>query len=396
MGDFFAMLRKRVDANARRAVEIYTREVPEYRALAADSMARAALLDLAVTLRRDAIARAEWEEPFSAAELGYMEAAGRERGERGISLTAYRHVLTLNAVLTLREIQEAADPDDLDRLMRTIGWLAPQGMAAQDAFTRGYMAGKERHLPFATRVQSLARLLLADDPTAPELARTLDMGLPERYVVTVVRLAGRPFEPTDRLRDEVVEFLLENERVPVAWPTGGEFVALVPVATDVPDAEEAALDRALCLAHAFAEAVGRPCSAGTASGPTGSLEKTAELARQVSRAAPIEPVPSRLRTLADVFVELGTAQVSEVDHWLRDVARRLTDGPDLVTTLDAYYRCDMNRQRAAGVLHIHPRTLDYRLQRTRELTGVDPGSTHGIRVLNTAVARILAGAWPDF
>jgi DNA-binding PucR family transcriptional regulator len=66
-----------------------------------------------------------------------------------------------------------------------------------------------------------------------------------------------------------------------------------------------------------------------------------------------------------------------------------------VTTLDAYYRSDMNRLLTAASLHIHPRTLDYRLRRVRELTGIEPGSTHGVRVLSTAVARMLAGAWSD-
>ncbi|MEU8635467.1 helix-turn-helix domain-containing protein [Amycolatopsis sp. NPDC048633] len=78
---------------------------------------------------------------------------------------------------------------------------------------------------------------------------------------------------------------------------------------------------------------------------------------------------------------------------LRDVARRLANGPDLVTTLDVYYRNDMNRLRSAVALHIHPRTLDYRLRRVRESTGVDPASTKGIRILTAAVARLLAGAW---
>ena len=67
-------------------------------------------------------------------------------------------------------------------------------------------------------------------------------------------------------------------------------------------------------------------------------------------------------------------------------------GPDLVRTLDVSYRNDMNRLRAAVALHIHPRTLDYRLRRVREVTAADPGSTKGVRVLTAAVARLLAGA----
>jgi DNA-binding PucR family transcriptional regulator len=52
----------------------------------------------------------------------------------------------------------------------------------------------------------------------------------------------------------------------------------------------------------------------------------------------------------------------------------------------------MNRTSAAAALHIHPRTLDYRLRRVREVTGIDPGSTVGVRLLSATVARTLAVA----
>jgi sugar diacid utilization regulator len=50
----------------------------------------------------------------------------------------------------------------------------------------------------------------------------------------------------------------------------------------------------------------------------------------------------------------------------------------------------MNRAATAAALHIHPRTLDYRLRRVRDVTGVDPGSTAGVRLLSATVTRSLA------
>ncbi len=75
------------------------------------------------------------------------------------------------------------------------------------------------------------------------------------------------------------------------------------------------------------------------------------------------------------------------------MARLLAPGPDLLLTLDAYYHCDMNRALTASTLNVHPRTLDYRLRRVRDLTGLDPASTRGVRVLSTVVTRDLSGAW---
>jgi sugar diacid utilization regulator len=149
-------------------------------------------------------------------------------------------------------------------------------------------------------------------------------------------------------------------------------------------------DRVLALARDFAGAVGLPCAIGTGTGRAAALADAFARARAVSRVAPIQNTPRHVHTLPDVFVELGVAEVPQIDAWLGDLADQLSHGPDLIGTLDAYYRSDMNRLITAASLNIHPRTLDYRLQRARDISGVSPGSTRGVRILSTAVARALA------
>ncbi|RSM42775.1 hypothetical protein DMB66_54380 [Actinoplanes sp. ATCC 53533] len=94
-----------------------------------------------------------------------------------------------------------------------------------------------------------------------------------------------------------------------------------------------------------------------------------------------------------VFVEVGVAAAPWLDDWLRGYIVRLRPGPDLLRTLDVYFRNDMSRLGTASALHVHPRTLDYRLQRVRELTGLVPGSTRGVRILSAAVTRALGAGW---
>jgi DNA-binding PucR family transcriptional regulator len=51
-------------------------------------------------------------------------------------------------------------------------------------------------------------------------------------------------------------------------------------------------------------------------------------------------------------------------------------GADLVATLEAFHDTALDRRAAAAKLHVHPNTLDYRLRRLEELTGLrltDPG-----------------------
>lgn len=101
----------------------------------------------------------------------------------------------------------------------------------------------------------------------------------------------------------------------------------------------------------FAQALAPPCAIGTATAPLTDLTDALERARRISRAAQLSRPSARLRahTVADVPF---------VDDWLRTVAHRLEDGPDLLRTLDAYYHHDMRRGATATALNVHTHTLD--------------------------------------
>lgn len=195
----------------------------------------------------------------------------------------------------------------------------------------------------------------------------------ERCVVLVARLPVPP--PLE---------LLTHHWIRMSWQ--GEFVALVGA-----DEVRSAADRALAVATELRRLVGLPCAVGAAEGTIADLAGTLAQARQVSQAAPRTMSTVYYRT--DLFAELAVARVPQVDGWLRDVARRLAGGPALVTTLDSFYRNGMSRTLTAAELRIHPRTLDYRLRRVHDLTGLDPLSVRGVRVLSTTATRVLSGGW---
>jgi hypothetical protein len=387
MDGLFKLLWDRVPSNARRAVDVYISELPDFRSVAKDHRARTAMVDFAVMLRRREVELAADGAPFAKRDLGMLATFGEERGAQGVSTSSRRRVLDLHDVLTLREIHEAAGLNQVDHVMEMIGWLPANGLAGHHAYTQGFLNGQARSLPFVGRVQDLADALLADGSVMPGLADSLDVRLADRYLVTVVRLSG-PSAPTENRRNEVVATLVKRYHVPLTWRDPDELVALLPCGDPA-----AAEERAFGLVRDFAEMTERPCAIGAVAGRVHALADAVALARRISHEAPVEAVPRRLRTMADVFVELGVAQLPQVDEWLRAIAQRLVSGPDLVATLDAYYRHDMNRLNTAGSLRIHPRTLDYRFSRIRELAGMDPGSLRGVRVLSAVVARVLSGRW---
>jgi hypothetical protein len=396
MGQLFTELARRASAFGHREVETYIREIPEFRFLDARPAARAEALDYAVWFRDRTVALAPGDGALSDADLEYIAGMAESRARAGLSSESRRRVLHVHTSLMLREINEATAAvrdADVEELMTTMAWFATQGERGISAYHRGFIGALRQRLPYEGQLALLAKALLEEDPAAKELAALLGEELSAYYAVTVVRLPDDDGELAEGER--IAASLVTAHRTPARWrpaPDGGTLSVLLPSDSGLPTPETAA--RALAVVRDFAHAVGRPCAAGTAFGPVAELADAHDRARRIGRATPLRQ-PGRLRphTVEDTFVELAVADAPPIDAWLRTVARQLEPGPDLVATLDAYYRSDMNRRAAAAALDVHPRTLDYRLTRVRRLTGIDPASTRGVRILSTLVARRLAGAW---
>lgn len=412
MGSFFAELARQASANARREVEAYAREIPEFGFLDTNSRARAETLEYALWLRRRTVELSPDNSELSDDDLGYIAAIGELRAAAGMPLDARQRVLRLHTSLMLREINEATEAQrgvGVEELMRMMNWFAPQGERGISAYSQGFVTALRHRLPYVEQAALLARSLLNGDPISTELASALGMELPERCAVTVIRVPDRPVG--DRDLESEIEVLVKTHHAPITWYPGsgsrsGELIALIPLhpptlqASEGPSTAETVQphsvpDLVSDLVRDFAQALGRPCAAGTATSPLSEVADALDLARRISRAAPLRRASARLRphTVSDVFVELAVADAPFVDEWLQAVGRSLQPGPDLLVTLDAYYRHDMHRGATAAALNVHPRTLDYRLRRVRELTGIDPGSTRGVRIFSSVVTRRLSAAW---
>ncbi len=413
MGSLFAELSRQAPANARREVEAYVREIPEFGWLDTNSRARAETLEYALWLRRRTIELSPDNRELSDDDLGYITAIGKLRAAAGMSLQARQRVLRLHTSLMLREINEATEAQrrvGVDELMRIMNWFGPQGDRGIRAYSQGFVTALRHRLPYIEQAALLARSLLNGDPIAEELASALGMELPEHCAVTVIRVPDRPV--ADRALESEIATLVKTHHAPAMWCSdndsrGGELIALIPLpspgaksppgtpTTTDPVQPHSVSDFVSDFVRDFAQALGRPCAAGTATSPLSEVADALDLARRISRAAPLRRASARPRphTTSDVFVELALADTPFVDAWLRTVGRSLRSGPDLLLTLDAYYRHDMHRGATAAALNVHPRTLDYRLRRVRELTGIDPGSTRGVRVFSSIVTRRLSEAW---
>lgn len=401
MPDLIVALQRRIDVNARRAVDAYQRDVSEYASPSPGQLAH--MLDFARFIRSVSLERARDGTPLTEDDLAAIGAVGRRRGEDRFSLASQRQALSTHTALMLGEVAEAATPANTEDVLHMITWLGREGTRARSAYLDGYLAGVGQTWSVSAQVQLLARSLLADEVPLVGIARTAGVRLGQQYLVTVVRFDSPQLAA--RERERIVETALSSWRIPMCWLGSTELALVAPASADVTASAAVLLggggvqgpewDRTLEVVRGIAVDSGRPCSAGAAVGPVGHLATALEQARQITRLTPPEPKPHRLHTVADRFVELGVARSPHVDRWLREIVTLLEAGPDLVRTLEAYYRHDMFRPATARALGIHMRTLDYRLQRVHELTGLRPASTRGVRILTAAVAWVFVGRVRD-
>jgi sugar diacid utilization regulator len=103
------------------------------------------------------------------------------------------------------------------------------------------------------------------------------------------------------------------------------------------------------------------------------------LARQLGR-------PPAGYLLQDVLLEYQLTRPSDAHAALSGLLDPLDRNPDLPHTLAVYLEHDLDRRRTASALHVHPNTLDYRLRRIVELTGLDPSTSRGLQLLGAALA----------
>jgi len=172
-------------------------------------------------------------------------------------------------------------------------------------------------------------------------------------------------------------------------PTGGS--ALLPT---TPEQVRALAEDVDGLTRQLADAAGAPVIAGAAVA-TGleDVKRAGAQATDVVRLARRLGRPPGGYLLRDVLLEYQLTRPSDATNALMQLLDPIDRNPDLPHTLEVYLAHDLDRRGTAAALHVHPNTLDYRLRRIVELTGLDPSTSRGLQLLGAALAaRRLAGS----
>ncbi|MDX3357707.1 helix-turn-helix domain-containing protein [Streptomyces sp. ME01-24h] len=128
-----------------------------------------------------------------------------------------------------------------------------------------------------------------------------------------------------------------------------------------------------------------------AAGP-GDIPGAARTASEVLRLARAGGLPSGLHRLDDVLLEYHLSRRDESSGRIAALLDPIADRRDLLETLRTHLASRQGRRSTARQLGLHPNTVDNRLARICELTGLDLAAPHGTALaLAALLLRDVAG-----
>ncbi|MBV9291440.1 MAG: helix-turn-helix domain-containing protein [Frankiales bacterium] len=395
----YARVERTVPKLARRMIDRFVEEIPLYGVLPREQL-EGEILDITAANLRLFFSALRADRSLTDEELGGVRTSAARRAEERVPLDAVLTAYHVGGRIGWEALVADAQPDETAALIaagsRVLAYVQQVTAAVAAAYLEEQQTiyGEERDAR-----RALASALLAGEP-AEGIAARLGAQIADAYVVVAIRLAAHPDEAEkgvggaiaarrkvrrvqaalDAFAGEPVLSLLE--------PGGG--AALLPTTAD----DAAALaDRLPELVAQLREASGADALAGGAvAHRSGDVVRAARQAGDVVRLARSLGKPPDGYQLRDVLLEYQLTRPSDATEELLRLLDPLDRNPDLPHTLEVYLANDLDRRRTAAALHVHPNTLDYRLRRIVELTGLDPSTTRGLQLLGAALAaRRLVG-----
>jgi sugar diacid utilization regulator len=382
----------RLEEIARRMVDLYRREIVDYRLASPDFINRD-VYEVSLDALRKTVADLEsGRRPASPAEFEVTRQGAASRVHQNVSLESFLRANRLWAKVLWETVLSCTDAEvasEREAALRIVGQLLEHMDLISTAAAQGYL--DELQSLWSDREvvrRDLLDALIAgegDSERVRRLARSLHLQLSDRYLVVIVRGEERPAEeaPEQSLATRVaLRRIAGSARTRLRPKAGsllvgmrhGEVVALYPF----DEHTELAKVRASCcsLAHDLAEQ-------GVIIGISGAHHGLPKLAVSYSEASEAVEIAAGTGTRGRV-VAFDEVLIDSVVRSSRHADRILADtiGPllaydaerhaELVRTLRTYMEAGFNLTKSAELLCVHPNTVVYRLRRVKELSGRDP------------------------
>ncbi|MFB7944285.1 helix-turn-helix domain-containing protein [Kitasatospora phosalacinea] len=334
-------------------------------------------------------------------ELARIRESAARRADEGVPLESVVGAYHLGAQLCAARLLAEADPADLSDVAtaqdRLLGYLRVVSCAVAAGYVQERQAalGDEQ----VSRQALLSRLLEGGDPRAA--ADRAGIRLPARYLVLSLAIGPHPDESRPgvnrsvaarrKLRRLRAELERRTDGVPLAALAADGGPVLLPDDSPAPAPDRAAL---AALLDRLARACGAELTAAATTAAPAGVADAARLAADVRRVAQATGRGPGPHLLDDVLVEYQLSRPGPARDALAALLTPLAGRPELLATLRTFLTSGLDRRRTAARLQVHPNTVDYRLRRTADLTGLDAVRGPDLLTLRAALAAHDTGAPP--
>nr|WP_228539881.1 helix-turn-helix domain-containing protein [Nocardia sp. XZ_19_385] len=238
-----------------------------------------------------------------------------------------------------------------------------------------------------TAAHTLTSALLSGHANST-MARECGIEIADEYQVFALALGTHPDEKIPALDREVVKRRkLRRVQAALATRFGQAVLSLLSIdggTVLLPSSllTGAALDE---LVEDLARAAQAPLTAAVVLAPAAEVPEAADRAHQVLDMVSRLQCPPKLYRFDDLALEYQLTRPGPALDYLHTLLDPLEEHPDLLETLQCHIANNLNRQRTARLMHVHTNTIDYRLKRISQLTGLDATQSAGLWYLRSAI-----------
>jgi hypothetical protein len=306
----------------------------------------------------------------------------------GMPIAPILHAFHVGFSAGLRLVADTAGADEhaalVDGAVLMFGLLDVVSEAVTSAYLDEYKAVATQHDDIG---HSMTTALLSGGSRAQRIAERSGIELAASYDVVALHFPPHPDEkgsPAERdiaagmkqrrILAAVSDGVSPSTALAVLSPTGG--TVLVP---------DTASNTVETIVERMSAAGGISIFAASVTATTDRIPDAAETAYELLRLVQrLEHQPG-VHRIADLALEFQIARPGVGRRHLQKVLDPLRVVPDLLPTLRAFVGAEANRKKAAKQLVVHPNTVDYRLKRIEQITGIDPMKSSGLRSLHAAL-----------
>lgn len=278
-----------------------------------------------------------------------------------------------------------------DAAKLVVDMLDTMSTAISRAYVRELRTAVTEH---HTAVHTLTSALLGGYPTST-VARECGIEIADRYSVVALSIPAHPDESNSMLDAKVVaRRKLRRVQAELAGRCGDKVLSLLSVDGGTVLLPHAAMDHASLeeVVVRLSQAAQVPITAAVVASPTDRIPAATDEAHELLDIVHRLRVGEGLYRFDELCLEYQITRPGSGREMLGALLDPLDDHPELMETLRKHIANDLNRRVTARNLHVHTNTVDYRLRRVGQLTGLDPTQAEGLwRLRSALIARSYTG-----